>query len=82
MNKPQLFARVKCRAFLKKEHDGRCISIQDGRCWYEPREPDTPECECEGALEFLKTYFVRKERDFSGVVIGTKDVVTKAYLVA
>jgi hypothetical protein len=83
-----LFKKAKCNAFLKKVYDGRFIQTykNEGCDVAEYTDTNNPDldllCECDGSLEFLKTYYEIKKRDFSGVVVGVKDIVVTAYLVA
>lgn len=80
---------VQCHGYLKPAHDGRIIEIlKDGsgqeigaRYWGDGEDvPD--DCECDGALEFLKTYFKLEIAEFTGVLVGKRKVVMSAWLYA
>lgn len=40
------------------------------------------QCECEGIKEFLKTYMQPVKQEFSGVVVGIKNIIVNAWLCA
>lgn len=80
---------VRCIGYLKPVKDGRVIELLrdekniviGARYWGDG--DDVPgNCDCEGALEFLKTYFERQEEEFSGVLVGKREVVVSAWLYA
>lgn len=80
---------VRCHGYLKPTQDGRIIELLtdgDGRvigAQYLGIGEDVPDsCDCEGALDFLKTYFALEEKEFSGVLVGKRDVVVSAWLYA
>lgn len=79
-----LFKKVKCNAFLKKASDGKFIELyRDSLAadYIDHKNPDfNLKCECDGSLEFLKVYYEVKKRNFKGIVVGIKDIVTTAYL--
>lgn len=82
-----LFKKVKCNAYLKKVYDGKFIDVsqEDFKAIYtDYRNLDKlyTESTCEGDLDFLKTYYEFKEKEFTGLVVGIKDVTVTAYLVA
>ena len=82
-----LFKKVKCNAYLKRVYDGKFIDVSqdDFKATYvDYGNPDKvyTESECAGALDFLKTYYEFKEKEFTGLVVGIKDVTATAYLVA
>lgn len=61
----------------------RFIYIKDNEAEYIGEGEDIPEeCLCDGASEFLKTYFQYKEKSFSGIVAGIKNIVINGYLIA
>lgn len=80
------FKKVHCSSYLKKVNDGRCLECDEKygfieKVRYIGTGDDVPdECECVGALEFLKTYYERVSADFEGVLVGTKTVIVDAYL--
>ncbi|MHC1722518.1 MAG: hypothetical protein AB9836_04850 [Aminipila sp.] len=82
-----LFSKVHCPGYLKKVYDGRFIEVIKGdvdEALYTDTNNldfDLP-CECDGSLEFLKTYYEEKAKSFSGFVVGFKDVIVTGYLVA
>lgn len=85
--KPKLFQKVNCKGYLKKVYDGRFIETfkNEGEtldCTYvDTNNPDLDiECQYCGDLDFLKTYYKHKERKFTGVVVGFKDIVIDGYL--
>lgn len=80
---------VKCCGYLRPVRDGRMVEIlKDGnrhgigaRYWGDGE--DVPEsCDCEGALDFLKTYFKLEKAEFTGVLVGKRDVMVSAWLYA
>jgi hypothetical protein len=82
-----LFKRVICTAFLKKVHDGKFISVSkddiDEAMYCNTDNPENfTMSECSGDHDFLKTYYEVKERPFTGIIVGIKDVIVTAWLVA
>ena len=80
---------VKCHGYLKPVRDGLSIEIlkdERGRgigARYWGNGDDIPDsCDCEGALEFLKTYFKLEKAEFTGVFVGNREVVVSAWLYA
>lgn len=80
---------VKCYGYLKPVRDGRIIEIlKDGYgneigAQYLGDGDDVPKsCDCDGSLEFLKTYFKQEKAEFTGVFVGKRDVVVSAWLYA
>ncbi len=78
---------VHCTSYLKSIKDGRFLHMDkdiQGRITgvsYVGDGDDIPEvCECEGALEFLKTYYEKRHTEFDGVLVGTKKIVVDGYL--
>ena len=78
---------VHCTSYLKTVRDGRCLeTVKDKNgeitdVIYIGNGDDIPdECECCGSLEFLKTYYEKKETEFDGVLVGTKKIVVDGYL--
>lgn len=47
---------------------------------YEGGTTEYAESECCGEYDLEKTYYARKELEFSGIVVGFKDIVTEGYL--
>lgn len=85
--KPKLFQKVSCKGYLKKVYDGRFIETfkNEGEtldCTYvDTNNPDLDiECQYSGDLDFLKTYYAYKEKQFTGMVVGFKDIVIDGYL--
>ena len=87
--KEPFWREVKCTWYLQPVRDGRCVHLlQDenqkiigAEYWGGGDDiPDT--CDCCGALEFVKTYYKRKHKEFSGVSVGERTVVTTAFLFA
>ena len=86
-----LFQRVECLGYMKKIRDGRFIAKdEDENCeyvdtnvqvgndvWHKPVADE----DYDGSKVFLKTYYKRTEKKFSGVVVGIKDIIATAYLV-
>lgn len=84
-NKDILFKKVKCSTYLKKISDGRYIEVTEGDIaeYVDTNDKNfNLECECCGDLDFLKTYYKAMDKEFSGVVVGIKDILVSAYLVA
>lgn len=89
-----MFQKVHCRAYMKKINDGRCIvtlqgsETESGRPAYfyadftKPEKENMREVPPEdwGGGDFVKTYYERTEKEFSGIVIGMKMVALKAEL--
>ena len=86
-----MFRKVRCRAYMRKVNDGRCITVIPGD-QTESGEPayfytdnnlrserEVPP-EDWGGGNFVKTYYERTEKEFSGIVIGMKMVALKAKL--
>ena len=81
------FRKVKCHSYLKRVRDGRMLDVSRDRdgsisgVRYMGIGDDIPdECKCEGAYEFLKTYYKKVEAEFDGVLVGTTTVTMDAYL--
>lgn len=82
-----LFKKVNCNSFLKKVWDGKFIQIYKGEydeaSYCNSNDPDNEiTSECCGELDFLKTYYKETHRNFTGFVVGIKDIVVTGYLVA
>ena len=80
---------VRCLGYLKPVRDGRSIELlKDDKgvviaAKYWGDGEDVPErCDCEGALDFLKTYFALEGKEFTGVLVGKRNVVVSAWLYA
>lgn len=88
-----MFEKVRCKGYMKKVKDGRCIikrkkeEMQDhqehyfyeyGEIGTEAKEIDLFE-EC-GGPGLLKTYHKYTAKDFDGVVVGMKMVEVSAWL--
>lgn len=80
---------VHCTSYLKPVRDGRCLDTEKDKhgriteVHYVGNGDDIPDkCECEGSLEFLKTYYEKKQVEFDGVLVGTKKIVVDGYLYA
>ncbi len=85
MQNELLFKTVKCNGFLKPVHDGKFIHVDNDTldAYYEDNNTEkVGECLCDGSLEYLKTYMQLTQRNFKGVVVGIKNVVVSAWLVA
>lgn len=76
-----LFQKVKCKAYLKKIYDGKFIHEVEveGRKYYFLAESNIPESEWKetgpGEEEHRKTYYERKDKSFTGFLVGYKDIV-------
>lgn len=82
-----LFKKVKCSSFLKKVWDGKFIQVYKGELdsasYCDSNDPENEiESDCCGEYDFLKTYYEKKQRNFTGFVVGIKDIVVTGYLVA
>lgn len=79
----KLFDKVKCHGFLQKAKDGIMISHAPNSDSWIAITVDGEEIKdlssCEGDY-VEKTYFKIKKRNFSGVIVGFKDVVTKGII--
>lgn len=93
MSKELLFQRCRCTAYLKKVWDGACIQrlkpseTDSGREEFELEygnhvvPDDAPRFSpCEGAYDVEKTYYERRELEFTGVCVGLKKIKTEGYL--
>jgi len=82
-----LFKKAKCSSFLKKVRDGKFIRVYKGEfdeaSYCNSNDPDNEiTSECCGEFDFLKTYYKKKQRNFTGFIVGVKDIVVTGYLVA
>lgn len=82
-----LFKKVKCKGYLKKINDGRFIaSFENEGGTYDCTYMDTNnsdlniECNYCGDLDFLKTYYEPRDKVFSGIIVGFKNIVATGYL--
>lgn len=80
---------VRCHGYLKPVKDGRVIELLKddkgvviGAQYWGDGEDMPGSCDCEGALDFLKTYYALEEKAFEGVLVGKRDVVVSAWLYA
>lgn len=78
---------VHCTSYLKPVRDGRCLdAVKDDKgniteVHYIGNGNDVPDnCNYEGSLEFLKTYYEKRSAEFDGVLVGTKKIVIDGYL--
>ena len=87
------FRIVKCTAYLKKVNDGRRIDTTRDRegnidgaeyVWWDEENKcyQQKEAEFDGVSDFVKTYYKKTDKDFSGVIVGEKDIVASAILYA
>ena len=90
-----MFQKVRCKSYMKRINDGRCIELipgsetESGRPSYfyidnkaedeADRAREVP-IEDWGGDDFVKTYYELTEREFVGIVIGLKMVTVKAEL--
>lgn len=82
-----LFKKVKCSSYLKRVWDGKFIQVYKGEldeaAYCDSNNPDGEIIsECCGELEFLKTYYKEVQKNFTGFIVGIKDIVVTGYLVA
>lgn len=89
-----MFRFVKCKSYMKKVNDGRRIvrypesgSIDSCEYYYGWDDKENKDIvkeveDYDGALDFLKTYYERKDKEFVGIVVGMKMVRVTAYLYA
>lgn len=88
-----MFETVRCSHYLKKIKDGKWIALIKKQCsqsgrdewvymWREGKEDKEREIPPEdfGGSDFIKTYYERTEKDFTGIVVGFDLVTTKAEL--
>lgn len=93
MNKDLLFKRCRCTAYLKKVWDGVCINRlkpSETESGYEEFaieygnhdvSEDAPKFSpCEGAHDVEKTYYERRDLEFTGVCVGFKKIKAEGYL--
>lgn len=91
--KKLLFKWCECSAYLSKVKDGTHIERIEGKYAEDHQdhfllingsedreEVEWPESPCEGAYDLEKTYYIRREHCFSGVVVGFRQVKTEGYL--
>lgn len=90
-----MFRTVKCRQYMRKVNDGRCITLltgeetESGRPAYfytdysaekeEDRFREVP-AEDWGGGGFIKTYYELSKKEFVGIVIGMRMITVKAEL--
>lgn len=78
----KVFDRVKCKGFYKKVWDGIWIGLDKNNLTASKMNSNL----CGDAIEeddvdcVEKTYYEHVNRNFSGVIVGFKDLVVKGYL--
>lgn len=82
-----VFKKVVCSSYLKKVNDGKFIQIYKGdideAAYCDSNDPNQERMsDCCGDHDFLKTYYMVKEKTFRGFVVGIKEIVVTAYLCA
>lgn len=79
----KLFSKVSCSSYLKKVSDGNFIEVKEGDAFYNfGNSGRIIKSECCGDLDFIKTYYELKTKDFEGFVVGFKSVTVAGFLVA
>ncbi len=88
------FRIVKCSGYLKKVNDCKHIKTTrdsegniDGAdyVWWDEEKKCYQEKQIEefdGVSDFVKTYYKKTDKEFSGVIVGEKDIVASAALYA
>lgn len=82
-----LFKKVKCNAYLKRVRDTKFIDVDQDTLTadyvtHKGHEVTREESGCEGDLDFLKTYYDFTKKEFTGFVVGIKDIYATEYLIA
>lgn len=93
MKKDMLFQRCRCKAYLKKVRDSAYIHRMEPWETESGEEEfvleygnhvvpeDAPMVSpCEGVYDIEKTYYGRRELEFTGVCVGFKTIKTEGYL--
>ena len=80
-----LFDKVKCRGFYKKVHDGVFVYLDKSTLTAYSMNSNLAGVDNDGTVEeevheVEKTYYEHKVGNFSGVIVGFKDLVVKGYL--
>lgn len=77
-----LLDKVKCKGFYKKVHDGKALYLdkENLKAYAQISFEGDPGGEEVDYIE--KTYFEHVDGEFSGVIVGFKDLVVKSHLEA
>ena len=81
----RLFKEVKCKGFYKKVHDGIWVHLDKSTGTAYAMNSNLVDIDNDGTMEadidcVEKTYYEHKKANFSGVIVGFKDLVVKGYL--
>ena len=81
----ELFEKVKCKGFYKKVHDGIWVHLDKSTGTAYAMNSNLVDIDNVGIMEadidcVEKTYYEHKKANFSGVIVGFKDLVVKGYL--
>lgn len=81
----KLFEKVKCKGFYKKVHDGIWVHLDKSTGTAYAMNSNLVDIDNDGTMEadidcVEKTYYEHKKANFSGVVVGFKNLVVKGYL--
>ena len=82
----ELFEKVKCKGFYKKVHDGIYVYLDKSTLTAYAMNSNLADVDNDGTMEtdidcVEKTYYEHKTQNFSGVIVGFKDLIVKGYLV-
>ena len=80
-----LFDRVKCKGFYKPFKDGRWLYLNKETLTADSMDNNLIDASNDGTVEkdveyIEKTYFKHVDKNFNGVIVGYKDIVTEGYL--
>lgn len=80
-----LFDKVKCKGFYKPYKDGRWLYLDKKTLTADAMDNNLADGNNDGTVEknveyIEKTYFKHVDKDFTGVIVGYKDIVIKGYL--
>lgn len=80
-----LFCKVKCKGFYTPFKDGKWLSLDRKMFTADAMDMNLVDMDNDGTAEknvecIEKTYFKHVEKNFTGVIVGYKDIVVNGYL--
>nr|DAH12924.1 MAG TPA: hypothetical protein [Caudoviricetes sp.] len=81
----KLFDKVKCKGFYKPFKDGRWLYLDRETLTADAMDNNLADGNNDGTVEknveyIEKTYYQHVDKNFSGVIVGYKDIVVTGYL--
>lgn len=81
----KLFDKVKCKGFYKKVSDGIWVHLDKSTLTAYAMNTNLVDTDNDGTMEadidcVEKTYYEHRKGNFTGVIVGFKDLVVKGYL--